>query len=447
MKHCRLCTCIILSVAMILGMSGAYETEQSSGEPVKVCSNADADARLSQKGIDAKAVAAMPTANDSRQKVILSAPELTAGIPGEGPLTIEQIEEWLDDPRNHEPLDLELPLGLSVLPDRLKTLTRPVTRSKIELGRQMFFDTRLSVDNSVSCASCHHPDHGYTIDQRFATGIKGQIGKRNPPTLFNRIMFGGIGEEEFWDGHAATIEDAVLVAITDPTEMGNSLEGLLKTLRSNPGYRLQFEKIYGKVTLAAVGDAVASFVRCLVTGPSPFDYHLAYQPFVDEDPDELKENPELFAEYVRIKAQMEASPLSASAKRGMELYFGNKAWCSSCHATPALTDNKYHNIGVGMDAEKPDLGRYLVTGLEEDRGTFKTPPVRNAALTAPYMHDGSLATLEDVIDWYAKGGHPNPHLSDKFREVKIEPQEKADLIEFMKSCSGELPKVEMGRLP
>jgi cytochrome c peroxidase len=100
-----------------------------------------------------------------------------------------------------------------------------------------------------------------------------------------------------------------------------------------------------------------------------------------------------------------------------------------------------------MDSGQPDLGRYLVTGREEDRGAFKTPPVRNAALTAPYMHDGSLATLEDVVDWYAKGGHPNPQLSEKFRKVKIEPQEKADLVEFMKACTGELPKVERGRLP
>jgi len=382
------------------------------------------------------------------KQVVLGSPELTSGIPGTGSLTPGQIQEWLDDSHNHESLELKLPPGLDVLPNRLQKLTKPITRAKIELGRQLFFDKRLSADGTVSCATCHDPDHGYTISQRFATGIKGQIGQRNPSTLINRIMFGGIGEEEFWDGHAANIEDAVLVAITDPTEMGNSLEGLLKTLRNTPGYRLQFEKTYGKVSLAAISDALASFVRCLVTGPSPFDHQLAFRPFVRMDPQVLKaEDPELFAKYEKVRANMQAHPMSAGAQRGMELYFGKKAWCSSCHATPALTDNEYHNIGIGMDSIQPDLGRYLVTGRDEDRGCFKTPPVRNAALTAPYMHDGSLATLEDVLDWYAKGGHPNPQLSKKFREVKLEPREKGDLVEFIKACTGQLPVVERERLP
>jgi cytochrome c peroxidase len=388
------------------------------------------------------------TQQESKTTVLLGSPELTAGIPGKGALTVEDIQKWLDDPRNHEPLDLELPFGLNVYPSRLEKLRSRLTRARIELGRQLFFDTRISGDNSVSCASCHNPDHGYTIPERFAKGIGGQVGTRNPPALYNRVMFGGIGEEEFWDGHAASIEDAVLIAITDSAEMGNTLESLLKSIRTVDGYRMQFEKIYGKVTLAAVGDAVASFVRVLVTGPSAFDYHSAFQPFESEDPQKLAdEDPEVFAKYQRIAAGMKAQPMSAGALRGKDLYFGTRTFCNPCHIEPALTDNGYYNLGVGIDAPNPDLGRYLVTGKEEDRGKFKTPPVRNAVLTAPYMHDGSLATLEDVIDWYAKGGHPNPNLSDRMRKITLNEQEKKDLVEFIKACSGELPKVERGRLP
>lgn len=385
---------------------------------------------------------------ETKNHVVLGSPELTTGIPGKGRLTIAEIQKWLDDPRNHEPLDLELPLGLNVHPSRLKKLDEPLTRARIELGRQLFFDTRLSLDNSISCASCHDPDHGYTIPKALATGINGQVGTRNPPTLYNRVMFEGIGEEEFWDGHAASIEDAVLIAITDPTEMGNNLENLMKTMRSIEGYRVQFEKIYGKVTIAAVGDAVASFVRSLVTGPSPFDYQSALKAFENYDPKELEEEkPELFAKYQRILADVKAHPMSESAKRGMQLYFGEKTFCNPCHREPALTDNEFHNIGVGLDAEKPDLGRYLVTGNDQDRGKFKTPPVRNAELTAPYMHDGSLATLEDVIDWYAQGGRSNPNISENFRRIELSEQDKKDLVEFIKACTGELPKVETGRLP
>jgi cytochrome c peroxidase len=148
----------------------------------------------------------------------------------------------------------------------------------------------------------------------------------------------------------------------------------------------------------------------------------------------------------RVKAS-EAHPMSESAKRGRELFFGQKGGCTACHAGPNFTDEKYHNLGVGMDAEEPDLGRYEVTKEDKDRGAFKTPTVRNVALTAPYMHDGSQKTLEEVVEWYDKGGHPNDYLSKDVRKLNLTDEDKQDLVAFMKALTGELPKVQMGRLP
>jgi cytochrome c peroxidase len=139
--------------------------------------------------------------------------------------------------------------------------------------------------------------------------------------------------------------------------------------------------------------------------------------------------------------------MSEDAKRGRELFFGQKAGCTACHVGPNLADEKYHNLGVGMDKPEPDLGRYVVSKEDKDRGAFKTPTIRNVAQTAPYMHDGSQKTLQEVVEWYDKGGHPNAHLSDKIKKLKLTPQEKKDLVEFMKACTGEFPKIEPGRLP
>jgi cytochrome c peroxidase len=138
--------------------------------------------------------------------------------------------------------------------------------------------------------------------------------------------------------------------------------------------------------------------------------------------------------------------MTESARRGRELFFG-KANCTACHVGANLADEKYHNLGVGMAAAEPDLGRFTVTKLEADRGAFKTPTIRNVALTRPYMHDGSQATLEEVVEWYDNGGHANPHLSDKIKPLALTAQDKADLVEFMKACTGPTPPVETSRLP
>jgi cytochrome c peroxidase len=193
----------------------------------------------------------------------------------------------------------------------------------------------------------------------------------------------------------------------------------------------------------------------LVTGPTPWDYHQELQSFEQqfaadiEDLEALKEeDPELHQEYMDLKAAAEKHPISESALRGGELFFSDKSGCTACHTGANFTDEKYHNLGVGMDAPEPDLGRFVVTNEEADRGAFKTPTVRNVAMTAPYMHDGSQKTLEEVVEWYAKGGHPNQWLDKNIKKLELTDQDKADLVAFMKDgLTGELPKVEPGRLP
>ena len=231
--------------------------------------------------------------------------------------------------------------------------------------------------------------------------------------------------------------------------MANSLEGVLKTLRSIEGYEMQFQKIYNGVTVAAIGDSVAAFVRVIVSGPTPFDYRRACEPFEREEPATLKkEAPELFDRYVQLKKAKDDHPMSAQALRGMELFFDmDKAWCIGCHASPAMTENMFHNIGIGMHDDSPDLGRFLVTGKNKDRGAFKTPSLRNIKLTAPYMHDGRFDTLEQVLEFYSTSEFENPHLDSRFDRIRLTDREQKDLIEFLKSLTGKLPKVNRGRLP
>ncbi len=378
-------------------------------------------------------------------KVMLGSPELTAGIPGEGPLKKEDIEKWLSDPRNHEQLDFELPLGLAAGASQIQGVDKnPLTRAKIELGRQLYFDPRLSVDSTVSCASCHNPDEGFARHTQFGIGIRDQMGGRNSPVSYNRILSGA----QFWDGRAPSLEAQAIGPIANPIEMGHTHEACVACVKGVPGYQIQFEKIFGKIDIETVGEALASFERAIVTGPTAFDYYERFRPFEKLDPDDLKDDAETFAKYQAAAAAAKAHPLSESARRGRDLYFTDKANCSACHVGANLTDEKYHNIGIGMDKEKPDIGREDTTKDAKDRGAFKTPTIRNVANSWPYMHDGSIKTLEEVVEWYAKGGHPNPTLSEKIKKLNLTDQDKQDLVEFMKQgCTAEFPKVARGRLP
>lgn len=392
-------------------------------------------------------------ASAAENEVLLGGPELTSGIPGSGALTIAEVKSWLSKSENHETLKVRLPMGLDkgaagiVIPE-----DNPLTRAKIELGRQLYFDPRLSRDGTVSCASCHHPDKGYAFDTQFGVGVKGQEGGRNSPVSYNRILSG----PQFWDGRADSLEAQAVGPIANPIEMGFTHDECVERLETIEGYRIQFEKIFpdSGVTIDNVGKAIASFERVVVTGPSPADY---YEPVVlveSQFPELVKdleafeeEDPDSFDFYMEAVENSEKNPMSEAAIRGRKLFFDKRSNCSTCHTGANFSDEQYHNLGVGMDTEKPDLGRFDQTKEDKDRGAFKTPTIRNVALTAPYMHDGSQKTLEEVVEWYAKGGHANDHLSDKVKKLDLTDQEKSDLVAYMKALTGEFTSVCQDRLP
>ena len=269
-----------------------------------------------------------------------------------------------------------IPLGLDLylpVPE-----DNPLTAEKVELGRRLFFDRRLSHDGSVSCSSCHDPDHGYSDGRALPVGVFGRGGRRNAPPLINR----GYGTIFFWDGRSSSLEDQVLQPIQNPDEMDLTL-----------GEAAQ------RVGLAVdeISRALASFVRSILSGGSRFDH------FINGERDVL----------------------TPDEQAGLQLFRG-KANCVSCHVGPNFTDEKLHNTGVAWKEGKlADAGA--------GRGDFKTPTLREVARTAPYMHDGSLATLEDVIDFYDGGGRANPKLDSDIRPLHLTADEKREIIAFLRS--------------
>ncbi len=396
---------------------------------------------------DVTAAEAQPDATPT-EEVNLGDPSLTEGVPGDGPLTMEQVKQWLARPENHAALDVKLPRGLDAAAGNIHIPEdNPITRAKIELGRQLYFDPRLSSDGTISCASCHMPAMGCAADTQFGVGVGDQLGNRNSPITFNRIL----STLQFHDGRAASLEEQAVGPIENPVEMANTHEASVKTLAAIPVYKIQFERIFPEgVTIDTVGKALATFERTIVTGPAPYDYYVPLATFEKAFADDLEyldEEPELAEQYEQLKAEAAKNPMTESAIRGMELTFG-KANCTTCHAGANFTDEQFHNIGVGMTADDPDLGRYVVTKEDKDRGAFKTPTMRNISLSAPYMHDGSQKTLEEVVEWYDKGGHPNKWLSDKMKPLNLNDTEKADLVEFMvQGLTSDFPVIETGRLP
>ena len=307
--------------------------------------------------------------------------------------------------RADEPYILQLPLGLQeealYLPEG-----NPLTSAKIALGRQLFFDTRLSLDNTISCATCHNPELGFADGLPVSTGIEGQQGQRSAPTIINRAF----SKEQFWDGRGADLEDQAKGPIANPGEMGFTYEGAVERLKAIEGYRTQFRAAFDGegITIDHIAQAIAAFERTLLSGNSAFDRYAAG----------------------------DTTAISASAQRGHALFRG-KADCFRCHVGFNFTDESYRNIGVGLDRSEPDLGRFAVSGKDKDRGAFKTPTLRDIALTAPYFHDGSAQTLLDVVEWYDKGGFANPQLAPEIKELNLSPQEKADLVEFMRTLTGD----------
>jgi cytochrome c peroxidase len=302
---------------------------------------------------------------------------------------------------------LVLPLGLQAgavyVPD-----DNPMSAAKVELGRLLYFDPRLSKDGTVSCASCHNPFHGFADPAATSKGVGGKLGGRNSPTVINRLF----SKEQFWDGRAQDLEEQAHGPLVNPVEMSMpSHAEVVKHCKAVPGYRPYFEKAFGspEISMPRIAQAIASYERTVVSGNSPFDRYTAG----DKD------------------------AMSAAAARGMEV-FNTKANCRVCHAGFNFTDESFHNLGVGMDKPKPDLGRYEVSKAESEKGAFKTPTLRDVAQTAPYMHDGSELTLTEVVELYNRGGVKNKWLSKEIKPLNLTQQEVRDLVAFLQALSGDV---------
>ncbi len=343
---------------------------------------------------------------------------------------------------SQEPEDENWPIGIPRdIWEMLIPEENPMTPEKVALGEKLFFDTRLSVDDTVSCATCHDPKHAFAEPKPVAEGVQGKKGARNTPTILNSMF----NEEQFWDGRAKTLEDQAKLPIINPVEMAMpSHEDLEKKLRAISEYPPLFEKAFGTpdITIDRIAQAISAFERTQLSGDSPFD------------------------EFFFLKKE---DALSPSARRGWELFQG-KARCITCHefnsSNPFFTDYTYHNIGVAMTNERfnelarqaqriveggtlteeqidtlalaegsSELGRFLVTGSLKDIGAFKTPTLRDIALTAPYMHNGSQKTLREVIEFYNKGGEPNPNLDGGIQPLELTEQEIDDLVAFLESLT------------
>jgi len=291
----------------------------------------------------------------------------------------------------------------------------PQTDAKVRLGAQLYFDTRLSADNTISCATCHKPDAAWANHDPTDTGIKGQVGGRNSGTILDSAYM----RFQFWDGRAGSLEEQALGPIHNPIEMGETLENVVRKLNAIPGYRAQFKEVFGTdADTGGIAKAIAAFERTVISGPSPYDRYLLG----------------------------EKGAMSAAAIRGMKLFNG-KAHCTPCHSGPAFSDQSFHNLGVGMGKPKPDLGREAHTKNPADRGKFKTPGLRNVALTGPYLHDGSAKTLMDVVEVYDRGGEANPDLDPLVFPLRLTAREKAELVAFMEALTGTLPAIKKPALP
>jgi len=314
----------------------------------------------------------------------------------------------------------------------------PQTAEKIALGRLLFNDKRFSTNGSVSCASCHQADKAFANGLPVAIGINGQAGTRNAPTVVNAAFY----QTQFLDGRANSLEDQALGPFINPIEHGlTSHQAIIDVIRQDADYIKQFKNVFNipadAVTINYVVKAIASFERTLVSGNSPFD---------------------------RYYFGMDQTAISVSAARGSRI-FRRKGNCANCHEislnNALFTDNRFYNVGVGFkrlapvlaalmagknsddlaltDMQRSELGRFNVTKTFADLGKFKTPTLRNIALTAPYMHDGSMKTLEEVIEHYDKGGDKNRYIDAKIFPLHLTQQEKADLVAFMQALTSQQP--------
>ncbi len=311
-------------------------------------------------------------------------------------------------------MSVTIPVGLPPLPI---PADNPMTEEKVELGKMLYFDTRLSKDGTLSCATCHDPTMAWAEHTPTSTGIGKQVGGRNSPSVINAAY----APAQFWDGRAASLEEQSLGPMENPIEMGHQLPDIVEVLNQIEAYRQRFQDVFGTdVTSEGMAKAIAAFERTVLSGNSPYDQYEAG----DEN------------------------ALTDDQKEGMQLF--DSAGCSTCHAPPLFSNFRYYNAGVGSDQETPDEGRKDVTGRDSDLGKFRVPGLREVANTGPYFHDGSAATLEQAVELMATGGNDNPNLSSVLKSVRDEElsgEDQRKIVEFLKALSGEYPIVDPPELP
>lgn len=295
------------------------------------------------------------------------------------------------------------PLGL---PPVVWPADNPYSPARVELGRTLFFDPRMSSNGKVSCATCHPPEHAFAGGDPLPLGVTGTPLRRRAPTLINRAY----GQSQFWDGRAATLEAQINGPMTAPDEMSTTSQAAAAAIASIPGYAPLFEEAFGdrQITFDRIVKAIASFERTIVSGNSPYDR------FVNGD----------------------KHALTPAAKRGLEI-FERSGECSECHSGFNFTDEKFSSLGIGPDGRPPDLGLAGITGKRRDEGKFKVPTLREVVHTGPYMHDGRDSTLDEVLEFYRKGGKPGRILDSRIAPFFLDAPAKANLMEFLQSLSGE----------
>jgi cytochrome c peroxidase len=300
----------------------------------------------------------------------------------------------------------DLPAFLGPLRKPVEPKDNPSTPAKVDLGRMLYWEPRISGNGTISCATCHNPALGWADGLAKGVGINGTKLGRSSPTVANAAYY----DLQFWDGRAASLEEQAKGPVENPNEMGGKGERVVAFLKSVPGYARLFQEAFGspEITFDRFAMAVAAFERTVVDLDSPFDRY----------------------------ARGDDKAMGEPALRGLELFAG-KANCAVCHSGPNLADKRFHNIGL----EDGDPGRFAVTKNEMEKGAFRTPTLRNIALTAPYMHDGSQKTLREVIDNYEKvandGKAKHPNLSIFFRPFKLTDDEKNDLEAFMRALTAD----------
>jgi cytochrome c peroxidase len=303
------------------------------------------------------------------------------------------------------------PQRLGPLPPVVAPPNNPQSSAKIMLGKQLYFDTRLSKDNTISCATCHDPALGWSDKGPTSKGIAGQMGGRRSPPVSNAAYI----PLQFWDGRSPSLEDQAKGPIQNPIEMGNTHQAMIRTVADIPGYVEEFKRVFGEgpITVQQVADAIAAFERTVVTTDSRFDRY----------------------------ARGDHAALTRLEKQGLEVFNG-KGHCTACHWGPNFTDGRFHNLGVPVsDPKNPDQGRYAVTKDGRDMRAFKTPTMRDASLRAPYLHDGSEKTLESLIDFYNRGGGNDANLDPLMVPLGLSKLEKTALVAFIRALVSLNPEV------